>query len=109
MAVNFFLTIGLFLLVFVGLVLAQIKLSSMDNKYFGLILPVISFIMSLAVFAGWASYESIGLSPSQNIFSLIISMLISNIPTFIYLFIYFGVREKNKINKQIDKMNINDL
>lgn len=109
MAVTLLLTIGLFLIVFVGLVFAQIKLSSMENKYFGLILPAISFIISLSAFAGWPSYDSIGQSPSQNIFSLIITMLTLNIPTFIYLFIYFGVREKKKINKQIEKMNINDL
>jgi len=45
-----------------------------------------------------------------EIFMLIAStFLISNIPTIVFLGIYFGCREKMKLRSQLDKMNIQDL
>jgi hypothetical protein len=35
--------------------------------------------------------------------------LVANIPTVIIIVIYFACREKFKKNKEIDKMNIQDL
>lgn len=35
--------------------------------------------------------------------------LISNIPTIIFLAIYFACREKIKLRTELDKMNIQDL
>ena len=99
----------LILILFLGVIFLQVKLSAMDSKYLGLILPAISFILSLSVIAGYAAYESVGATQTANAIGLFFSFLIANIPTLIFLAIYFGVREKNKMDKQINKMNINDL
>lgn len=97
------------LLIFLALIYAQIKLSAMDSKYFGLILPGINFILSLASLLGLITYESIGANTSTSILAMFLNLLITNIPTFIFLAIYFGVREKNRVNDQLNKMNIKDL
>ncbi|MBM0046176.1 hypothetical protein JNO63_03625 [Anaerococcus sp. mt242] len=101
---NFYLLITL--LVFIGVIFVQVKLSSTDSKFFGLILPGISFIL---LSLGSLTYDSIGVSNNSSILSQFFGFLIANIPTFIFLAIYFGVREKNRVNKQIEKMNIKDL
>lgn len=97
------------LLIFVALIYAQIKLSAMDNKYLGLILPGINFIFSLANLLGLITFERIGGHTSTSILAMFLNLLLTNIPTFIFLVIYFGVREKNRVNDQINKMNIKDL
>ncbi|WP_296143309.1 hypothetical protein [uncultured Anaerococcus sp.] len=101
---NFYLLITL--LVFIGVIFVQVKLSSTDSKFFGLILPGISFIL---LSLGSLTYDSIGVSNNSSILGQFFGFLIANIPTFILLAIYFGVREKNRVNKQIEKMNIKDL
>jgi hypothetical protein len=35
--------------------------------------------------------------------------LMSNIPTLLFLAIYFACREKRKLRKELDKMNVQDL
>ena len=54
------------------------------------------------------------IAPDEGItVSFIIQMLIvwfiGNIPTIILLAIYYGCRGKQRRNKQLDKMNIQDL
>lgn len=43
------------------------------------------------------------------IFQMILVWLLGNIPTFVLLAIYFACRGKQHRNKQLDKMNIQDL
>ena len=43
------------------------------------------------------------------IVQMIMVWLLGNIPTIILLAIYFGCRGKQHKNKQLDKMNIQDL
>ena len=104
-----FINTLIMLVLLAGVIYLQLKLSAMDNKYLGLILPVISFICSLPVLWGYAAYDSIGGPQGADTIGLFLSLLLANIPTLILLAIYFGVREKNRVNKQINKMNINDL
>lgn len=117
------------LAIIVGAVFLQIFLSKRRNKWLGLILPAISFIISLLIIFNMAAYstyqttESVvqddgqiveriveegnskifGFSPVMYVF------LLANIPTLVLLGIYFACRERNKRNKEIDKMNIQDL
>lgn len=97
-----------FVLIFLaGGILLQIFLSKRRSKWFGLILPAITFIYSLLVVLGIAVYDGNG---GAEIFILKTSIfLISNIPTGVLLVIYFVCREKIKQVTQLEKMNNQDL
>ena len=100
------LVMGLFFLVFVvGSVLLQIFLSKRESRWPGLILPGLTFLWSVVMML---SVASVG-SAAEVIMALLGTFLFSNIPTMVYLAIYFACREKQKRKKQIDKMNIQDL
>lgn len=45
----------------------------------------------------------------QIVLRILSALTIFNIPTLILLAIYFASREKRKKNKEIEKMNIQDL
>jgi hypothetical protein len=90
-----------------GIIILQIFLSKRENKWLGLILPIINVIFSIIAVLNMAilGNESI----IQIIFQDIIVFLLCNIPTIILIAIYLACREKFKKNKEIDKMNIQDL
>lgn len=93
------------LLFLVAIILLQIILSKKESKWLGLIIPIISFGLSILWILGIPHY----LSLSGLIFKVILVFIISNIPTTIFLAIYFIYREKVKQMSEIDKMNIQDL
>ena len=102
-AVNLIIT----LVFFAGIIWLQIFLSKKENKWQGLMLPIISFLFGLI-------YPLNMVAPSDGITAgfivqMILVWLLGNIPTIIFLTIYFGCREKQHKNKQLDKMNIQDL
>lgn len=102
-------TVALFLVLvlLVGGVFLQIFLSKKNSKWFGLILPAITFLYSLLMVLGLAVYDGMN---GREIFILIAStFLLSNIPTIVLLGIYFGCREKMKLRAELDKMSIQDL
>lgn len=95
------------LVLFAGVILLQIYLSKRESKWPGLVLPIIAFIFGLL-------YPLNMIAPSEGvtagfIFLMILVWLLGNIPTIIFLAIYFGCRGKQRRNKQLDKMNIQDL
>ena len=95
------------LVLFAGVILLQIYLSKRESKWPGLVLPIIAFIFGLL-------YPLNMIAPSEGvtagfIFQMILVWLLGNIPTIIFLAIYFGCRGKQRRNKQLDKMNIQDL
>lgn len=124
-----------FLAVIIGVVFLQIFLSKNQNKWFGLILPIICLLFSLiAVLSVPAFFTQGELSLEQiasdgtvieetiieqhnkpignigtSIFQVVVIFLLYNIPTAILLTIYFACREKIKKRSQLDKMNIQDL
>lgn len=91
----------------VGGLLLQFFLSKRNSKWFGLILPSITFLYSLIMVFGIAVYE--GMSGGEIAVLIGTTFLMSNIPTVVLLGIYFGCREKMKLRSQLDKMNIQDL
>ena len=102
-------TVALFLVLvlLVGGVFLQIFLSKKNSKWFGLILPAITFLYSLLMVLGLAVYDGMN---GREIFILIAStFLLSNIPTMVLLGIYFGCREKMKLRAELEKMSIQDL
>jgi len=89
------------------IIILQIFLSKRDNKWFGLILPIINVIISIMAVLGRAYFEKP--SMAEIIIQAIMLFLVWNIPTAISIAIYFVCREKLKKKKEIDKMNIQDL
>ena len=79
-------------------ILLQIFLCRKENKWLGLILPAISFLGSLVF-----------LLQVTEVRAMILSFLVSNIGTVVYLLIYVGIRRKKKKNSDMDQMKINDL
>lgn len=95
------------LILLVGIIMLQIFLSKRESKWPGLVLPMISFLFGLL-------YPLNMMAPPEGVTAgfvvqMIIVWLIGNIPTFVLLAIYFGCRDKYRKNKQLDKMNIQDL
>jgi len=96
-----------FLLFIAGVIVLQVFLSKKESKWPGLVLPIIAFLFGLL-------YPLNMIAPSEGvnagfIFQMILVWLLGNIPTIVLLTIYFACRGKQRRNKQLDKMNIQDL
>ena len=95
------------LILLVGILLLQIILSKREGKWPGLVLPIIAFLFGLLSPLNM-------IVPSEGvtagfIVQMIMVWLLGNIPTMVFLAIYFACREKKHRNKQLEKMNIQDL
>lgn len=102
-AVNLIFTFALL----AGVILLQIYLSNWDNKWPGLVLPIIAFLFGLL-------YPLMMVAPSEGvsvefIIGIVMVWLLGNLPTVLFLTIYFVCREKKHRKKQLEKMNIRDL
>ncbi len=90
--------------IIVGVSLFQKYLSTRQNKWFGLILPIFCFMISLITVLNVAKLQG------QSVIVPIVTILVLyNVPTIIFLVIYFVCREKLKSKLLLDKMNIQDL
>lgn len=126
---NLLITLALFGGVCVGAVFLQIYLSKARSRLPGLILPLVTFglsvlvILSVAVFAhvGGSSgimengvviersaVEVVG-DPVSTVVSLTFVFLGCNIPTGILLAIYFAIRSNRKKESDIQKMSVQDI
>ncbi len=74
---------------FVVLCYLQTLFSQLENKYIGLIIPVITFIASVVL----AIHFSGG---SFDIIKLLVTVIFINIPTLIFWLIYKSMRKKLK-------------
>ncbi len=132
---NVNISIIMFLIFLAGVVWLQIFLSKKRNKWPGLAIPIICFIFSLMSVLALPMFTMTSQSmiktetsdgviieekvqnenniekPSigQMLAMTIPVFLVSNIPTIIFLAIYFACREKIKRNIELEKMNIQDL
>lgn len=119
--INSIITILLFTSIIAGGIYLQLRLSKSDNKFLGLILPAITFVMSLFMALGMTSFGGMQMNhggmrqmrhhtmQSMGYGNMFFIFLISNIPTVILLAIYSSERKKIKTNKSIEKMKITDL
>lgn len=125
--------ISILLLFLTGSIWLQVFLSKTKNKWLGLIIPLICFIFSIITISNLVMYTSMktvsqtgtidGITVTDKIINeqsekpSMISMiatvlpvfLISNIPTIIFLAIYFACRDKLKLRNELEKMNVQDL
>lgn len=94
-------------LLLAGVICLQVFLSKRSNKWLGLILPIISFVIS--IYTIFNIYISDYMNGWQIFASLASTFAISIIPTVILLAIYFACRGKMKNEDELQKMNIQDL
>ncbi len=128
--------VTIFLVILVGGIFLQIFLSKRQNKWYGLILPLICFMFSLIAVLGSSTFTTVtgeaglqqlapdgtvihetvevqNIAENSTVAATIVQMVVIfalyNIPTAILLVIYFACREKIKKHSALDKMNIQDL
>lgn len=124
-----FVYLGVVILVFGGIIALQVYLSGKRNKWLGLIIPIISLILSIGAVALTPSnnYKKVVSTKTSNgqivsetvetndnngageIVRVLTQLGLANIPTIIYMGIYFGRREKFRSEKDMDKMKVQDL
>lgn len=94
-------------LLLAGSVLLQLWLSRRESRWPGVVLPVLSFLLTLLI------PLSLVLPPEgvtvRFVLSAALSWLVANIPTAVLLLIYFSCREKLRRSRQLEQMNIQDL
>ena len=90
------INIFILLLIIIGIILLQVYLSKKQTKRYGLVLPSISLLLS--IFALLNIHIAKDDSVVQIIITLIYSFIFSNIPTCIFLAIYYKYHNKVKMN-----------
>lgn len=100
------ITALVFLLAFaVGGVCLQIFLSRRESRWPGLVLPLLAFLWSLLLPLNLMDTGS----ASRNILTVLVTLLVGNVPTLVLLAIYWAAREKRRVKSQIDIMKIDEL
>ena len=97
--------LAVFLVFIVGGVFLQIFLSKRESRWPGLVLPLLTVLQSLLLPLNLMDTGSV----SQNILTVLVTLLAGNIPTLVLLAIYWAVREKRRVRDQLDKMKIDEL
>lgn len=97
--------LALFLGLLTGGIFLQIFLSKRESRWPGLVLPLLSFLQALLLVL---NVRDTG-SASQNVLTVLVTLLAGNVPTLVLLAIYWAAREKRRVKSQIDKMKIDDL
>ena len=109
---------------------AEVILSKKSNKWLGLIIPFVGFLISILLLIAYINWEPASmkiedynrstlihsfeisgniLPSSTKIINCVILFFLLNIPTMIYLIIYAGFRKKMVSNAAINKMKLGDL
>ena len=88
-----------------GGICLQIFLSRRESRWPGLVLPLLTFLNALLMVLNLRDTGSV----SQNVLTLLVTLLAGNIPTLVLLAIYWAAREKRRAKSQIDKMKIDEL
>lgn len=109
----------IFLLIGAAVVWLQIYLSQRPERFPGLLLPILSFAVSLIMAFSLFSMRMEMLSPREGLFvagqipswSLIfLTFALYNMPTVVLLLIYAVCRwRRGGVRSQMDKMRIDDL
>ncbi|MCL2856681.1 MAG: hypothetical protein FWE19_03010 [Oscillospiraceae bacterium] len=122
--------LAILLAVLVGIVFLQVYLSKKESKWPGLLLPLITFIISIMAVLGMAVYVETGVFTQAEyidgewvvvleevrrevtlgaVAGIISTFLLMNIPTVILLVIYASCRGKQCRQRALEKMSIQDL
>lgn len=93
------------LAILAGGLFLQLFLSRRQSRWPGLVLPLLTFLISLLYLFSLADSGSV----LQNILMALVTLLLGNLPTLILLAIYWAAREKLRKQSELEKMNIRDL
>ena len=93
------ITLIIVVLFILGIVALQVFLSGKRNKWLGLFMPIISFLMTLVIPLNMVA-------PSEGItgdflLSMMLVMVIANIPTVFLSLIYIACREKYRVKTAV--------
>jgi len=94
--------LALIFLIFIAFIFLQIFLSKKDNKWVGLILPIITFCFSLIIVLSIALDNYYGLPVVPIAFALFV-------PTAVLIAIYISYRGKRNKQRALEKMSVQDL
>ena len=98
------------LLLLAGAILLQIFLSRRASRWPGLLLPGVTFFYSLVMLLSVAAYNGMGDNGMEGAVAALLSVLVmGNIPTAVLLGIYFACRGRERVKKELNKMNSQDL
>lgn len=121
--------------VFVGIIVLEVWLSRRKSRWPGLVMPAVTFVVSLFLALGVALFSVGGAATEVQVVDeetgevvyqeqtveaepdwalgdaaqLGLVLLVGNIPTFVLLGAYYIGREKLRREKLLEKMNIQDL
>lgn len=95
----------LFLVLVVGGVLLQIFLSRRESRWPGLVLPLLAFLNALLLPLNVTDTGSL----ARNVLTILVTLLMGNIPTLVLLAIYWGAREKRRLRAQMERMDKQDI
>lgn len=73
----------------------QIYLSKRKNKWFGLILPIISFLLALVIVPLNTMAPATGID-MDFVVNLVLAFAVYNIPTVVFMVIYIVCRKRKK-------------
>ena len=121
--------------VLAGIIALEVWLSRRKSRWPGLIMPIISFALSLLLVFGFVAFSAVSATSELQVtdaetgeiihqeqrveevsgwtlgdtVQLGILLLVGNIPTFVLLGTYYLGREKLRRDKLLEKMHIQDL
>lgn len=95
------------LVVLAATIWLQVYLSKKNQPWPGLILPILSLLLSIFLILFMVVPE--GENHSAGLLSIALTFLAANIPTLVLLASYFGVRTRRSIKKQLNQMKSQDL
>ena len=121
--------------VLAGIIALEVWLSRRKSRWPGLIMPIISFALSLLLVFGFVAFSAVSATSELQVteaetgeiihqeqrveevsdwtlgdtVQLGILLLVGNIPTFVLLGTYYVGREKLRRDKLLEKMHIQDL
>lgn len=104
-SVSIFVCLLVLLAVFVGFLFLERFLARQESKYPGLVLPGIQILGSLIMVLNLTDTGS----ALGNALSIFLTLLVGNLPTALYLAIYFACRKKRNQDSERQRMNIQDL
>lgn len=112
-AVFFVVFFVILIAVYIGFIVLQIRLSKMDSKWPGLVLPSITLLLSLVatitVFVK-AGTDMSGYGGMWNVvLSAIIAFLSNNVSTIVLAGIYMYQRDRINRRAELARMNVQDL
>ena len=93
---SLFIVLGIFTF-FIPLIIQIIVCKNTKGRW-GLIIPILSFLSTLAFYIGQVSFDAIG-ENQVTILGFIVGLIIANIPTMIHYLVYIYYKNKKKEKK----------